>query len=67
MKTLLVMVAGAFLAASAPAAAPTVTGKHPSITFSAKLLEDGTLSGSLTTEIGDMNWTAKRVDPKDKS
>ena len=126
MKTLLAMVAGAFLASSAPAAAPTVTGtwsmtvdsphgvmttgltlkqdggsvtgtftsgghmpdmnvtgtfengtlkleateansdQHPTITFTAKLLEDGTLSGSLSTEFGDMSWTAKRVDPKDK-
>jgi hypothetical protein len=126
MKTLLAMMAGVFLAAIAPAAAPAVTGtwsmtvdsphgimttaltlkedggnvtgtftsgghlpdmnvtgtfangtlkleanesnsdQHSSITFTAKLLEDGTLSGSLSTEIGDMNWTAKRVDPKDK-
>jgi hypothetical protein len=126
MKTLLAMVAGAFLAASAPAAAPTVTGtwsmtvdsphgimttaltlkddggkvtgtftsgghlpdmnvtgtfengtlkleakepnsdQSPSIAFTARLLEDGTLSGSLSTEVGDMNWTAKRVDPTDR-
>ena len=126
MKILLAIVAGAFLAASAPAAAPTVAGtwsmtvdtphgamtawltlkedggsvtgtftsgghlpdmnvtgtfengtlkleanegnsdQHPSITFTAKLQKDGTLSGSLSTEIGDMNWTAKKVDPKDK-
>jgi hypothetical protein len=123
MKTLLAMVAGAFLAVSAPAAAPTVTGTwsmtvdsphgvmtaaltlkedgvsvtgtlrgagpmpdmdvtgtfengtlkleahpedHPAITFTARLQEDGTLSGSLSHGDAEMSWTAKRADSKDK-
>ena len=36
------------------------------ITFQAKLLENGTLSGVLSMEVGDMNWTAKRLESKDK-
>lgn len=40
---------------------------HGTITFTATLQDDGTLSGSLSvTEVGDMNWTAKRTDSKDK-
>jgi hypothetical protein len=35
------------------------------ITFQAKLLENGTLSGVLSMEAGDMNWTAKRLGSKD--
>lgn len=35
------------------------------ITFSAKLQDDGTLSGYLSMDAGDMNWTAKRVESKD--
>ena len=124
MKILLAMVAGAFLAASAPVVAPTVAGTwsmtvdsphgvmtaaltlkedgvsvtgtltgagpmpdmnvtgtfengtlkleahpdddHPAMTFTARLQDDGTLSGSLSHGDADMNWTAKRTDSKDK-
>jgi hypothetical protein len=31
------------------------------LVFSAKLKDDGTLSGYLSSEMGDMNWTAERV------
>jgi len=31
------------------------------LVFTAKLKEDGTLSGYLSSEMGDMNWTAERV------
>jgi hypothetical protein len=123
MKILLAIVAGAFLAASAPAAAPTVAGTwsmtvdtphgamtasltlkedgvsvagtltgagpmpdmdvagtfengtlkleahpddHPAMIFTARLQEDGTLSGSLSHGDANMSWTAKRADHKDK-
>jgi len=36
-----------------------------SITFTAKLKEDGTLSGYLSSEMGDMKWTAERASNKD--
>ena len=41
-------------------------GNRGKITFAANLLENGTLSGYLSMEAGDMNWTAKRVDSKEK-
>ena len=37
-----------------------------SITFTAKLKEDGTLAGYLSSEMGDMKWTAERVADKDR-
>ncbi len=43
----------------------TVDGEYK-ITFQAKLQEDGTLAGVLSMEAGDMNWTAKRLESKDK-
>ena len=33
----------------------------PQITFSAKLKDDDTLAGYLSSPMGDMTWTAKRV------
>ena len=35
------------------------------ITFSAKLKEDGTLKGFLSSAVGDMTWTAKRFEAKE--
>jgi hypothetical protein len=29
--------------------------------FSAKLKDDGTLAGYVSSDMGDMNWTAERV------
>src|SRR5215471_11134508 len=39
----------------------TTGDAHSKITFSAKLKDDGTLSGYLSSEMGDMKWTAERV------
>ena len=36
------------------------TAEHK-LVFTAKLKDDGTLSGYLSSEMGDMNWTAERV------
>ena len=44
----------------------TTEGSEHKIIFSAKLLENGTLSGYLSMEAGDMNWTAKRVESTEK-
>ena len=38
----------------------TDTAEHK-LVFSAKLRDDGTLAGYLSGEMGDMNWTAERV------
>ena len=40
----------------------TIDGSEHKITFSAKLLENGTLSGYLSMDAGDMNWTARRAE-----
>ncbi len=34
------------------------------VTFEARLKEDGTLSGYLSSEMGDMRWSAERVKDK---
>jgi hypothetical protein len=44
----------------------TIDGSEHKIVFAAKLLENGTLSGYLSMEAADMNWTAKRVDSTEK-
>jgi hypothetical protein len=44
----------------------TVDGSEHKILFAAKLQENGTLSGYLSMEAGDMNWTARRVEAKEK-
>jgi len=36
------------------------TAEHK-LVFSAKLKDDGTLAGNLSSDMGDMNWTAERV------
>ena len=36
------------------------------ITFAAKLKDDGTLAGFLSSPMGDMKWTASRVQEKEK-
>lgn len=35
-----------------------------SVIFNAKLKDDGTLAGYISSPIGDMKWTASRVDVK---
>lgn len=35
-----------------------------SVIFTAKLREDGTLSGYISSPVGDMKWTAARADTK---
>jgi hypothetical protein len=39
-------------------------GGESRIIFSAKLKADGTLSGSISSEMGDMKWTASRQAEK---
>jgi len=39
-------------------------GGESRIIFSAKLKADGTLSGSISSEMGDMKWTASRQTEK---
>lgn len=36
------------------------------IVFSARLKEDGTLAGYVSSQMGDMKWTAKRTEDKKK-
>jgi len=36
------------------------------IIFSAKLKEDGTLAGYISSPMGDMKWTASRAEAKEK-
>jgi hypothetical protein len=36
------------------------TAEHK-LVFSAKLKDDGTLAGYVSSDMGDMNWTAERV------
>jgi len=40
----------------------TAGGDDEKITFSAKLKEDGTLAGYLSSPMGDMKWTASRAE-----
>ena len=42
----------------------TKNADGPQITFNAKLKENGTLAGYLSSEMGDMTWTAERVKDK---
>jgi hypothetical protein len=39
----------------------TAGGDDAKIMFSAKLKEDGTLAGYVSSQMGDMKWTASRV------
>ena len=42
----------------------TTTGGESKISMTAKLKEDGTLDGYLSSQMGDMTWTASRVTRK---
>jgi hypothetical protein len=42
----------------------TAPDAEPSFTMSGSLKEDGKLSGSLSTHMGDMTWSAERVKDK---
>jgi opacity protein-like surface antigen len=46
--------------------ATTAGGADDKILFSAKLKEDGTLAGYISSPMGDMKWTASRVEAKEK-
>ena len=39
----------------------TTGSTGPGVTFKARLKDDGTLEGYLSSEMGDMTWTARRV------
>jgi hypothetical protein len=39
----------------------TTGSTGPGVTFKARLKDDGTLEGFLSSEMGDMTWTARRV------
>ena len=39
----------------------TADGGDHKLIFAAKLKDDGTLTGYLSSEMGDMNWTAERA------
>ena|SRR5215471_245371 len=41
-----------------------MSDEHSKLTFSARLNDDGTLSGYLSSEMGDMKWTAERVQDR---
>jgi hypothetical protein len=41
----------------------TSGGEHK-VTFSARLKDDGTLAGTLSSPVGDMQWTASRAVKK---
>ena len=43
----------------------TAGGDDSRILFSAKLKEDGTLAGYISSQMGDMKWTAARTAGKD--
>ena len=42
----------------------TTSGGESKISLTAKLKEDGTLDGYLSSQMGDMTWTARRVTRK---
>jgi hypothetical protein len=42
----------------------TTSGGESKISMTAKLQEDGTLDGYLSSQMGDMTWTARRVTHK---
>jgi hypothetical protein len=42
----------------------TAPDAEPSFTMTGSLKEDGKLSGSLSTHMGDMTWSAERVKDK---
>jgi hypothetical protein len=42
----------------------TTSGGESKINMTAKLKEDGTLDGYLSSQMGDMTWTARRVARK---
>jgi hypothetical protein len=42
----------------------TAPDAEPSFTMTGSLKEDGNLSGSLSTHMGDMTWSAERVKDK---
>lgn len=42
----------------------TTSGGESKISMTAKLTEDGTLDGYLSSQMGDMTWTARRVTRK---
>ena len=43
----------------------TAGGADDKFLFTAKLKEDGTLAGTLSSPMGDMKWTASRAERKD--
>lgn len=45
--------------------ATTDGGEDEKIIFSAKLKDDGSLAGYVSSQMGDMKWTATRGDGKD--
>jgi hypothetical protein len=44
----------------------TIEGGESRIIFTGKLKEDGTLAGYLSSQMGDMKWTATRVPEQKK-
>jgi len=44
----------------------TTEGGDAKITFTGKLKDDGTLAGYLSSQMGDMKWTATRVPEQKK-
>jgi hypothetical protein len=46
--------------------ATTAGSDDDRIVFSAQLKEDGTLAGYVSSPMGDMKWTASRVDEKSR-
>jgi hypothetical protein len=72
---ILALIAAFALTAAAVAAAPSVTatlkletaeGGDAKITFTGKLKDDGTLAGYLSSQMGDMKWTATRLPEQKK-
>lgn len=39
-------------------------GEHHKVVLNARLRDDGTLAGTLSSEVGDMKWTASRAAAK---
>jgi hypothetical protein len=59
-----VPVEGEFAEGALKLATVVTGGEGMRVTFNAKLKEGGTLAGYLSSEMGDMKWTAERVKEK---
>jgi hypothetical protein len=57
-------VAGEFVDKTLTLATTSTGSEAPQVTFTAKLTEKASLAGYLSSQMGDMTWTAERIKDK---